>query len=68
MTIARTAKQVTAALRKAGYPVDCFKGDGYVYFMVDDGRDIESIWTNAINTQTVEQYVEHVAGWFPQEP
>lgn len=61
MTIARTAKQVTAAIRKAGYAVDCVKGEGYIYFIADDGREIDSIYVCYLSHMPVEHYVEHVA-------
>lgn len=66
MTITRTAKQVTIALRKAGYAVDCVKGNGYVYFMADDFREIDSVYVCYINELPVERYVEHVAGFMKE--
>lgn len=67
MTVARTAKQVTAAIRKAGYPVDCVKGEGYVYFMPDDPRDtIDSIYTCYLSHLSVEHYVSHVADFYKE--
>ncbi len=60
MTKATTAKQVTKALRKAGLAADCFKGNGYVYFVADDHREIDSVYVCYLYQQTVEQYVAHV--------
>lgn len=64
MTAARSTKQVTAAIRKAGYAVDCVKGNGYVYFMADDFTEIDSVYVCYLNEMSVERYVEHVAGAF----
>lgn len=64
MTNARTAKQITNAIRKAGYPVECFKGNGYVYFVADDMREIDSIYTCYLSDLPVARYVEHVAGFY----
>jgi len=61
---ARSAKQVTRALRKAGFAVDCVKGDGYVYFIADDMREIDSVYVCYINELPVARYVEHVADHF----
>lgn len=64
MNAARSTKQVTAAIRKAGYAVDCFKGEGYVYFMADDFTEIDSVYVCHLNEMPVELYVEHVADFF----
>lgn len=62
MTVARSAKQVTKAIRKAGYAVDCVKGNGYVYFMADDITvEIDSVYVCYLHQMSVERYVEHVA-------
>lgn len=62
MTKATNTKQVTKALRKAGLAVECFKGNGYVYFLADNHVEIDSVYVCYLNELTVEQYVEHVAG------
>lgn len=59
-----SAKTVTRALRKAGYDVDCVKGDGYVYFIADDMREIDSVYVCYLNEMTIARYVEHVASFF----
>lgn len=64
MTKATGTKQVTKALRKAGFAVDCVKGSGYVYFIADDMREIDSVYVCYLNEMTVERYVEHVADFF----
>lgn len=64
MTLVRTAKQVTIALRKAGFPVNCYRGDGYIYFMSDDGREVDSIYAMYLSHFSVERYIEHVAGFY----
>lgn len=64
MATARSTKQVTAAIRKAGFAVDCIKGDGYVYFISDDMREIDSVYVCYLNEMSVERYVEHVASFF----
>ena len=65
MANATSAKQVTKAIRKAGYAVECYKGDGYVYFIADGvGPEIDSVYVCYLNQQTVEEYVEHVARFF----
>ena len=64
MTKATNAKQVTKAIRKAGFAVDCVKGEGYVYFIADDMREIDSVYVCYLNEMTVERYVEHVADFF----
>lgn len=64
MTKAIGTKQVTKAIRKAGYPVDCVNGHGYIYFIADDMREIDSIYVMYLNQLSVERYVEHVADFF----
>jgi hypothetical protein len=64
MPRATSTKQVTSALRRAGYAVDCVKGSGYVYFMADDMREIDSVYVCYLRELTVERYVEHVAAFF----
>jgi len=65
MTKATNAKQVTKAIRKAGFPVECYKGNGYVYFIADTcGPEIDSVYVCYLYQQTVEQYVSHVASFF----
>lgn len=65
MTAARSTKQVTAAIRKAGYAVDCHKGNGYVYFVADDiSVEIDSVYVCYLKEMSVERYVEHVAEAF----
>ena len=66
MTKATGAAQVTKAIRKAGYAVECYKGDGYVYFIADDSSvgEILSVYTCYLNQMSVEYYVEHVADYF----
>lgn len=64
MTKATNTKQVTKAIRKAGYAVDCVKGYGYVYFIADDMREVDSVYVCYLNEMSVERYVEHVAGFF----
>lgn len=66
MTKAISTKQVTAAIRKAGYAAECVKGNGYVYFIADDMREIDSVYTCYLNELSVERYVEHVADFFPE--
>ena len=61
MANARSAEQVTKAIRKAGYPVSCYKGEGYVYFIADDDREVSSVYVCYLNSLSVERYVEHVA-------
>lgn len=68
MTDAKTAKQVTKAIRKAGFAVDCVKGDGYIYFLADNaGIEIDSVYVCYLYQQTVEEYVAHVAGQMAKE-
>lgn len=67
MTTARSAAQVTKAIRKAGYAVDCVKGDGYVYFMADDLREIDSVYTCYLSHMSVHQYVDHVASFYSEK-
>lgn len=64
MTNATNAKQVTKAIRKAGFAVDCVKGNGYVYFLADDNREIDSVYVCYLYQMSVERYVEHVASFF----
>lgn len=64
MTNARSTAQVTKALRKAGLAVDCVKGNGYVYFVADDMREVDSVYVCYLNELPVERYVEHVSGFF----
>lgn len=64
MTKATGTKQVTKALRKAGFAVECYKGNGYVYFVADDMREIDSVYVCYLNEMSVERYVEHVADFF----
>lgn len=67
MTRAHTAKQVTKALRKAGFAVDCVKGNGYVYFMADDLREIDSVYVCYLYQLPVERYVSHVADFYKDQ-
>jgi hypothetical protein len=67
MAQATSSNKVTNALRKAGYAAECFKGNGYVYFIADDGREIDSVYVCYLYQQTVEQYVEHVAKFFKED-
>ena len=68
MTMAATAKKVTTALRKAGFPVTCYKGGGYVYFISDDAEvEIDSVYVCYLNQMSVEQYVDHVSGYFNKD-
>lgn len=64
MTKATTTKQVTKALRKAGFAVECYKGEGYVYFVADSGIEVDSVYVCYLNELSVERYVEHVADAF----
>lgn len=59
-----SASKVTKAIRKAGFAVDCVKGDGYVYFIADDMREIDSVYVCYLNEMTIARYVEHVATFF----
>lgn len=64
MTKATGTAQVTKAIRKAGYAVDCVKGSGYVYFMADDLRDVDSVYVCYLKELSVEEYVSHVSDFF----
>jgi hypothetical protein len=66
MTKATSTKQITKAIRNAGFAVDCVKGNGYVYFIADDMYvEIDSVYVCYLNQLSVEHYVEHVAGYLP---
>ena len=64
MTKATSTALVTKAIRKAGFAVECVKGNGYVYFMADDLREIDSVYVCYLKELSVEEYVSHVSDFF----
>ena len=65
MTKATSTKQVTKAIRNAGFAVDCVKGNGYVYFIADDmSVEIDSVYVCYLNQLSVEDYVDHLKKFY----
>lgn len=56
-----TTKSVTKAIREAGHPyVELVRGNGYHYFVFDDGKrfETESVMTMRLTSATLDQWVE----------
>ena len=54
-----TTKRINVALTKAGIPLEIVRGEGYQYFVYDDGKrfETESIMVCYLNHFTVAQWV-----------
>lgn len=55
-----TIKAVNRAVSRAGIPLELVRGDGYHYWVFDDGRRFEtaSVYVCYTNTVSVERWVE----------
>ena len=54
-----TAARINAAIAKAGIPLEIVRGEGYQYFIYDDGKYFEtvSVYVCYLNTFSVEEWV-----------
>lgn len=60
-----STKTVTTKLRAEGFPVELVRGNGYLYFIFDNGSRFEtySIYTPRFNDLTEEQWLEEGRDW-----
>ena len=67
-----TTRTITAAMKRAGLPAELtFRalGDGYAYFVLDDGGDLyetHSVYVNRVSDLTISQWLEEARA-FAQE-
>lgn len=55
-----TCKAITARLRAEGLPLELVKGEGYFYFVFDDGAiwESHSIYVCFLNQLSVDRWLE----------
>ena len=51
-----TINSIVSVLKKEGYPITLVKGNGYYYFVYDDGEvfETESVCINRLNSMPTE--------------
>lgn len=55
-----TCKSISSKIQRQGFPVSLYKGDGYFYFVFDDGVkwESESVYVFRLNQLSVDRWID----------